>query len=46
MDEFNLDFDEASQYLAAEQNNMVMVRFDNDFDKTGLGKNHRQEFWL
>ncbi len=38
MDEFDLDCDDAYQYVAAEQNNLVIVSFDHDFDKTSLGR--------
>lgn len=38
MDKYNLDFDDAYQYVAAEQNNLVIVSFDNDLDKTAKGK--------
>lgn len=38
MDRYNLDFDDAYQYLAAEQNGLVIVRFDGDFETTPTGK--------
>lgn len=38
MDDFNLDFDDAYQYVAAEETNLVLVSFDSDFDKTTLGR--------
>jgi len=31
MDEFKLDFDDAYQYLAAQQNDLTLVSFDSDF---------------
>jgi hypothetical protein len=34
MERFNLDFDDAYQYVAAEQVDAVMVSFDGDFDRT------------
>jgi predicted nucleic acid-binding protein len=34
MDRFNLDFDDAYQYVVAEQANAVIVSFDSDFDRT------------
>lgn len=37
MDKYNLDFDDAYQYAAAEQNNLVIVSFDSDFDRTARG---------
>ena len=38
MDQFNLDFDDAYQYLAAEQSNATLVSFDKDFDRTERGR--------
>lgn len=38
MDRFGLDFDDGYQYLIAEQNNLVIVSLDSDFDKTLLGR--------
>jgi predicted nucleic acid-binding protein len=38
MDTFNLDFDDAYQYIAAEQNNLIIVSFDRDLDGTARGK--------
>jgi len=35
---FNLDFDDAYQYLAAEKHNLAIVSFDGDFDRTKLGR--------
>lgn len=31
---FNLDFDDAYQYLAAEKFNLQLISFDKDFDRT------------
>jgi len=39
----NLDFDDAYQYVAAEQNNLVIVSFDSDFNKTPLGSKNPAE---
>lgn len=36
--EFNLDFDDAYQYRAAEKYNLIMVSFDKDFDRTTRGR--------
>lgn len=36
--QFNLDFDDAYQYLAAEKYELRLVSFDGDFDRTGLGR--------
>ena len=38
MDKYNLDFDDAYQYVAAEQNDLIIVSFDSDFDGTARGK--------
>lgn len=31
---FKLDFDDAYQYVAAEKNNLELISFDGDFDRT------------
>jgi predicted nucleic acid-binding protein len=36
--QFNLDFDDANQYVAAELRGLVIVSFDGDFDRTLLGR--------
>ena len=36
--EYKLDFDDAYQYLAAQQNGLTLVSFDTDFDRTDGGK--------
>lgn len=38
MDRFNLDFDDAYQYIAVEQSGAVLVSFDRDFDRTDRGR--------
>src|SRR5436309_8805248 len=38
MDEYKLDFDDAYQYLAAQQNGLTLVSFDSDFDRTDGGR--------
>ena len=38
MNKFNLDFDDAYQYVAAEQNDLIIVSFDVDLDVTTRGK--------
>ena len=38
MGQFNLDFDDAYQYVAAEQSGATMVSFDADFDRTDRGR--------
>lgn len=38
MDAFNLDFDDAYQYVAAEKYGAVLISFDNDFNRTEHGK--------
>ncbi|KON27029.1 twitching motility protein PilT [miscellaneous Crenarchaeota group archaeon SMTZ-80] len=34
---FNLDFDDAYQYIAAEKYSLTIVSFDSDFDRTERG---------
>jgi len=36
--QFQLDFDDAYQYVAAEKHNLTIVSFDSDFDKTQNGR--------
>ncbi|MFZ3209553.1 MAG: PIN domain-containing protein [Geobacteraceae bacterium] len=36
--QFGLDFDDAYQYVAATENELTLVSFDSDFDKTPLGR--------
>lgn len=38
MDKYRLDFDDAYQYVAAEQNDLMIVSFDGDLDRTTRGK--------
>ena len=35
---YNLDFDDAYQYVAAEQSEAAIVSFDGDFDRTDRGR--------
>ena len=35
---FNLDFDDAYQYITAQKHNLIMVSFDSDFDRTQRGR--------
>lgn len=35
---FKLDFDDAYQYTLAEKNNLTLISFDKDFDKTERGR--------
>lgn len=35
---FNLDFDDAYQYVAAEKYRLTLVSFDTDFDRTARGR--------
>jgi uncharacterized protein len=36
MKEQDLDFDDAYQYVAAKNNDLILVSFDRDFDRTDL----------
>ncbi|MEW6202617.1 MAG: PIN domain-containing protein [bacterium] len=35
---FNLDFDDAYQYFAAEENDLIIISYDSDFDRTERGR--------
>lgn len=35
---FGLDFDDTYQYLIAKNNNLTIISFDSDFDKTDIKK--------
>ena len=35
---FNLDFDDAYQYVVAEKYGLTLVSFDSDFDRTPRGR--------
>lgn len=36
--QYHLDFDDAYQYAAATKNNLTLVSFDSDFDRTDQGR--------
>jgi predicted nucleic acid-binding protein len=38
IDQFGLDFDDAYQYVAAEERHAILISFDSDFDKTDRGR--------
>lgn len=38
MEHYKLDFDDAYQYVVAEQEDAVIVSFDSDFDQTQRGR--------
>jgi len=38
MQKFNLDFDDAYQYVVAERYGLTIVSFDGDFDRTERGR--------
>jgi len=40
---YNLDFDDAYQYVVAEKYNLTIVSFDSDFDRTELGRKTPRE---
>ena len=42
--EFDLDFDDSYQYVAAERFGLAIVSFDSDFDKTEKGRTTPEEF--
>ena len=42
--EYNLDFDDAYQYLASEKYDLILVSFDSDFDSTPRKRKSPEEF--
>jgi predicted nucleic acid-binding protein len=38
MERFDLDFDDAYQYVTAEKHNLAVVSYDADFDRTDRGR--------
>jgi predicted nucleic acid-binding protein len=40
---FGLDFDDAYQYAAAQEQNLTLVSFDADFDRTSRGRKSPSE---
>ena len=38
IEQFNLDYDDAYQYVCASKHDLTIVSFDSDFDRTKLGK--------
>lgn len=44
--QFSLDFDDAYQYIVAEQYAAKVVRFDGDFDRTDRGRSSPSEVLL
>ena len=38
MQQFNFDFDDAYQYVAAERYSLTIISFDSDFDRTEIGR--------
>jgi predicted nucleic acid-binding protein len=38
IERFKLDFDDAYQYIAAEQSHAEIISFDSDFDRTDRGR--------
>jgi hypothetical protein len=38
IEQYNLDFDDAYQYAAAEIYDLMIVSFDGDFDRTQRGR--------
>ncbi|MFX0199440.1 MAG: PIN domain-containing protein [Candidatus Hodarchaeota archaeon] len=40
---FKLDFDDAYQYAATEKYNLIIISFDNDFDRTERGRKIPEE---
>ncbi|MDF1532871.1 MAG: PIN domain-containing protein, partial [ANME-2 cluster archaeon] len=42
-EKFNLDFDDAYQYMLAEKHQLEIISFDKDFDETELGRKEPSE---
>jgi predicted nucleic acid-binding protein len=38
IDDFRFDFDDAYQYVAAEREDLIIISFDGDFDRTERGR--------
>jgi predicted nucleic acid-binding protein len=38
INQYNLDFDDAYQYVVAQRYNLIIVSFDNDFNHTPEGR--------
>ena len=38
IDQFNLDFDDAYQYVASDKYNLELISYDSDYDKTLKGR--------
>lgn len=45
VEQFNLDFDDAYQYVTAEKYDLALVSFDSDFDHTERGRQTPAEVW-
>ena len=41
---FNLDFDDAYQLVAAEKQQLTLISFDGDFDRTESGRKTPADF--
>jgi predicted nucleic acid-binding protein len=41
--EFNLDFDDAYQYTVSQKNDLTIISFDSDFERTERGRKSPQE---
>lgn len=41
--QFNLDFDDAYQYIAAQRHNLTFISLDKDFDRTERGRQTPRE---
>lgn len=46
IEKYNLDFDDAYQYITAEKNDLTLVSFDADFDRTERGKKSPEVIYL
>jgi uncharacterized protein len=46
MEQFGLDFDDAYQYVAADEHGLALVSLDSDFDRTEHGRKRLDEVLL
>ena len=44
-EKFRLDFDDAYQYTIAKKNNLLIISYDNHFDKTDIKRIEPKEFF-
>ncbi|NQT27553.1 hypothetical protein HQ585_19520 [candidate division KSB1 bacterium] len=45
INKFNLDFDDAYQYIAAEKYSFELISYDSDYDRTLRGRKTPEDFF-